>query len=81
MYHCTCQLVLDESIFAYLSAKVNVKKTDKEIKEKFSLSAYFIVHLYFAYATKRVIHIHNGAVITNIKMLKASVEVPVRTYC
>ena len=42
VYHCTCQLVLDESIFAYLSAKVNVKKTDKEIKEKFSLSAYFI---------------------------------------
>ena len=33
------------------------------------------------HATRRVIHIHKGAVSTNMKMLKAKVEVPVRTYC
>ena len=32
-------------------------------------------------AIRRVIHIHSGAVSTNMKMLKANVEVPVRTYC
>ena len=34
-----------------------------------------------SYATMRVIQIHRGAVSTNMRMLKASVEVPVRTYC
>lgn len=37
--------------------------------------------VFYGYATMRVIHIHSGAVSTNMKMLKASVEVPVRTYC
>ena len=38
-------------------------------------------NVYPVYATRRVIHIHKGAVSTNMKMLKANVEVPVRTYC